>query len=149
MLLYGPSTLAAERTISMTRRLLVSVFMLTMAFLVIAEGADLQTSPQQSKEKSAAADKDDAVVIQQRLATQFREFEAALLRLAQRLERSGKAEDRDRAVTLKAAIKKASEVGIDARFETLIGLLRNSKGLELGEIGEAMAQSKVLAKDIK
>src|SRR5262245_60181426 len=102
-------TLVAERTISMTRRVLLSVFVLTMAFLGIAEGADPQTAPK-PKEKSVTLDKEEAAVVQERLAGQFREFEAALLRLAQRLERSSKAEDRDRAVTLKAAIKKASEL---------------------------------------
>jgi hypothetical protein len=136
-----------RRNISMIRRVLISTFVLTMAFLVIAEGADLQTT--QKKEKSANADKDEAAIDQERLAVQFREFEAALLRLAQRLERSSKAEDRDRAVTLKAAIKKASEVGIDARFETLIGLLRNSKSIDYAEMRDAMEQSKILANDIR
>src|SRR5207248_969245 len=111
----------------MTRRVLVSCLILTMAFLVIAQGADPQAPP--AKPKSVTADKDEAVVDQERLAGQFREFEAALLRLAHRLERSSKTEDRERAVTLKAAIQKASEAGIDAQFETLIGLLRNSKSV--------------------
>jgi hypothetical protein len=132
----------------MTRRVLISVFVLTMAFLVIAEGADLQTAPP-PKEKSVTADKDEAAVVQERLAVQFREFEAALLRLAQRLERSSKAEDRDRAVTLKAAIKKASELGIDARFETLNGLLRNSKSDDYAEMRDAMEQSRIVANNIR
>src|SRR5262249_51095491 len=103
----------------------------------------------QPKQKPLAVEKDEAALDQERLAVQFRDFEAALLRLAQRLERSSKPEDRDRAVTLKAAIKKASEVGIDGRFETLIGLLRTSKTLDYAEIKEAMEQSKSLANEIK
>src|SRR5438874_2849132 len=129
----------------MSRRVLPCLILPAVLFLLIAQAAEPENPPK----KPIAAERDAAALDQERLAGQFRQFEAALLSLAQRLERSSKAEDRDRAVTLKAAIKKASEVGIDARFETLIGLLRNSKGLELGEIGEAMAQSKILAKDIK
>jgi len=131
----------------MTRRVLLSVFALTLAFLVIAEGADPQTTP--PKEKSVAAEKDEVAIAQERLAGQFREFEAALLRLAQRLERSSKAEDRDRAVTLKAAIKKSSELGIDARFETLNGLLKNSKTDDYAEIREAMQLSRTVANNIR
>jgi hypothetical protein len=132
----------------MTSRVLGSLFILAMTFLLIAQAAD-PPAPPQTKEKSLSAEKDDAALDQERLALQFRGFEAALLRLAQRLERSSKAEDRDRAVTLKAAIKKASEVGIDARFETLIALLRNSKSIGDAEIKEAMEQSKTLANEIK
>jgi len=132
----------------MTYRVLGSLVILAMISLLIAQAAD-PPPPPQPKEKSLTAEKEDAALHQERLSWQFRGFEAALLRLAQRLERSSKAEDRDRAVTLKAAIKKASEVGIDARFDTLVTLLRNSKTLGEAEIREAMEQSKSLANEIK
>jgi hypothetical protein len=115
-----------------------------LAFVLAALAADTQP-----KQKPIAAEKDEAALEQERLSRQFREFEASLLRLAQRLERSSKPEDRNRAVTLKAAIKKASEVGIDTRFETLIGLLRNSNSVDYAEMKEAMEQSKILANDIR
>jgi hypothetical protein len=131
----------------MSRRALVWLLIPALGFLVTAWAADPPTPP--PKQNPLLTEKDDAALDQERLAGQFREFEAALLRLAQRLERSSKPEDRDRAVTLKAAIKKASEVGIDARFDTLIGLLRTSKSVEYAEIKEAMEQTKSLANDIK
>ena len=37
----------------------------------------------------------------------------------------------------------------DARFETLINLLRASKSIDIAEMQEAMEQSKALANDIK
>lgn len=128
----------------MTRRLQVWLLMPVLAFVLTALAADTQP-----KQKPLATEKDEAALEQERLSRQFREFEASLLRLAQRLERSSKAEDRDRAVTLRAAIKKAHEVGIDTRFETLIGLLRNSNSLDYAEMKEAMEQSKILAGDIR
>jgi hypothetical protein len=120
----------------MSRRALVWLLIPALGFLVTAWAADPPTPP--PKQNPLLTEKDDAALNQERLAGQFREFEAALLRLAQRLERSSKPEDRDRAVTLKAAIKKASEVGIDARFDTLVGLLRTGKSVEYAEIKEAM-----------
>src|SRR5437588_2431201 len=80
----------------------------------------------QTKGKALADQREDAVLEQERLARQFREFESSLLRLAQRLERSSKPEDRERAALLKRAIKKAGDQAIDAKFDTLIGLLRGS-----------------------
>jgi hypothetical protein len=132
----------------MIRRVLGAFCLSALVFMAIPGADDPQASPQ-PKPKPFAAEKDSAALTQVRLSRQFREFEAALLTLAQRLERSGKAEDRDRAVTLRAAIKKASEVGIDSRFETLITLLRNSQSVELSELKDAMVQSKTLAQDIK
>src|SRR5439155_7056187 len=129
----------------MSRRVLPCLILPAVLFLLIAQAAEPENPPK----KPIAAERDAAALDQERLAGQFRQFEAALLSLAQRLERSSKAEDRDRAVTLKAAIKKASEVGIDARFQTLIALLNASKSVDYAEMKEAMEQTKALANDIK
>ena len=71
-----------------------------------------------------------------------------MLHLAQRLERSPRPEDRDRAVTLKKAIEQASKEAIDHKFETLISLLKENKALSLNEVKDAMEQSKLLADDL-
>ena len=92
---------------------------------------------------------DEAVVNQEILGRQFREFEQSLLRLAQRLERSPKPEDRDRAANLKKAIALAGDQGIDAKFERLSGVLRSSKDLSLQELKEAMEENRMVTEDIK
>src|SRR5262249_55353969 len=143
-----PSTLGAKRTISMSRRVQVTLLIPALAVVLAVQAAGPQDSAP-PKEKPLALEKSEAALDQERLAGQFREFEAALLRLAQRLERSSKSEDRDRAATLNAAIKKSREAGIDTRFETLISLLRASKSVDFAEMQEAMEQSKILANDIK
>jgi hypothetical protein len=101
------------------------------------------------KKKSVTKVKDDAAIEQERLANQYRGFELAMLHLAQRLERSNKPGDRERAAILKEAIEKSSEVGISHKFETLIGLLRSNNSVSLTELAEAMTQSKMLADDIQ
>jgi hypothetical protein len=92
---------------------------------------------------------DEAAVNQEILARQFRDFEQALLRLAQRLERSSRPEDRERAANLKKAIALASDQGVDAKFDKLVGVLRVSKSLSVQEIQEAMTENQMVSKDIK
>jgi hypothetical protein len=92
---------------------------------------------------------DEAIINQEILARQFRDFEQSLLRLAQRLERSTKPEDRDRAANLRKAIALAGSQSVDNKFERLISVLKTSKTLSLQELKDAMDQNRMLAEDIK
>jgi hypothetical protein len=128
----------------MFRRFLLSL-LIPVALFLLTVRADDQDSKSQPKPKSPQ----DAAFEQERLADQFHNFENALLHLAQRLERSNKPEDRERAALLKEAIKKASEQNIDMKFKSLVTLLQSSKAFNLNEVKEAMDQSKMLADDIR
>src|SRR5262249_46871390 len=92
---------------------------------------------------------EDAAIKQLRLSQQFREFEGALLRLAQRLETSSQAEDREKAVVLKKAIEKAMNEGVDTKFDRLVTFLRTSKTITPQYLEEAKDQNKALADDIR
>ncbi len=92
---------------------------------------------------------EEAAIKQERLSRQFRDFEGALLRLAQRLETSSKAEDRDKAVVLKKAIDKAMEKGVDTDFDRLVGLLKDSKVITPDYLEKAMKQNQEVADDIR
>jgi hypothetical protein len=127
----------------MIRPLLAAL--LTTAIFLAARADDSA----KTKAKPAPSESVDPVLEQQRLAGKFEDFKAALLRLAQRLSSSTRAEDRDRAVILKTAIKEASEKDINHKFEYLIGLLKNTKAIQLEEAKSAMEQSKILADDIR
>jgi hypothetical protein len=128
----------------MFRRILAALLIPAAAFF-FAVRADDQDTKSPAKPKSPP----DAAIDQQRLADQFRAFETALLHLAQRLERSSKPEDRERAALLKEARKKASEQNIDMKFKALVDMLQSSKAFSLNEIKEAMDRSKMLADDIR
>jgi hypothetical protein len=126
-----------------------SVFLATLLGSSTAWVNYPQETAQPPETKSDKKTVDEAAVEQEKLATQYRSFELAMLHLAQRLERSDKSGDRERAAILKEAIKKSSEVGISHKFETLIGLLRTTKAASITELSEAMTQSKMLADDIQ
>src|SRR2546427_6882359 len=98
----------------MIRRLLAALLIPTLAFLLAAHADD------SAKPKAKPSADENAVIDQERMKYQFTELKAALLRLAQRLEHSSRAEDRDRAATLKDAIKKAGEIHPERKFDTPI-----------------------------
>lgn len=137
----------------MLRRVLAS-FVLIMVPFVWAVQADDAAKPKSDQTPAAPAKdqeatKNEVTLNQERLARQYREFEQALLTLAQRLERSSKPEDREKAVLLKEAIKKSSEVQINTRFDKLVTLLKGSKAADLNAISDAMEKSQMLAEDIR
>src|SRR5207245_7707134 len=114
-----------ERYLSMIRHVLALPLFLAMILVLVARADDTEKSPQKNPER------DEAAMRQERLKDQFGDFKASLLRLAQRLERSSRPEDRERAVILKQAIATASEKAIDLQFLSLINLLKENKALSL------------------
>ncbi len=101
-------------------------------------------------DKSSAAIKEEARDSQEVLARRFNDFEQSLLRLAQRLEKSIKPEDRQRADNLKKAIALVSDQGVDLKFKSLIDILKKpSTSLSIPEIKEAMDKNNMLAEDIR
>src|SRR6516225_7897089 len=99
--------------------------------------ADDQEDQPKPKQKAPAVDNLERVNTQERLSEQFREFKAALNRLALRLERSSNKDDQERAVRLKAAIEEANKANVDDKFDTLINLLKTNKAASLEELKEA------------
>jgi hypothetical protein len=126
----------------MRRRVLPFLSILALG-LVLSVRADEPAKPQPPAKPAA-----DFAVDQEILSRQFREFEKALLRLAQRLETSTKPEDRETAVKIKKAIQLASDSQVDNKFDNLVKILK-SKSLSLQDIREAMNQNKVLGDDIE
>ncbi|MCS6850487.1 MAG: hypothetical protein NZ700_04875, partial [Gemmataceae bacterium] len=130
----------------MMRRLL-AVLALGIGFACLTLRAAEPRSP--SADKPVASIKDMAALQQEILARQFREFEQSLLRLAQRMERSSKQEDRDKAAVLKQAIELASREQIDTRFDKLIALLKGSSAANLQEVQTLINDSEQLAQSLR
>jgi len=85
---------------------------------------------------------------QEQNAKLFKELTTGLLRLAQKLERSDKAEDQERAKTIRAALKVAEEAGVENQFQKLIAAF--GKGTNgTGEIGQVIGQDNELRKALE
>src|SRR5438105_4500320 len=93
-------------------------------------------------------DKQQAAYAQERLRREFAAFEQSLLTLAQRYEKSSKAEDREKAVALRQAIDLAAREGIDNQFNKLVATLTAS-GISLQEINAAIGQNEQLTKALR
>jgi hypothetical protein len=82
-------------------------------------------------------------------AQEYKKFEEALLRLVQRLERSPRAEDREKAQGLRKAIQIVNEQQVENRFNKLLTLLVANKQLTTTELMEAAAQNEELIKILR
>lgn len=136
----------------MNRFAIACLTFLAFGWVLVAWADEPKTdAPAKPKdEKSASAIKEEARDNQQVLKRRFDDFQQSLLRLAQRLEKSSKPEDRQRADTLKKAIALTSEQAVDLKFKTLIEILQKpSTSLSLTEIKQAMDQNQMLAEDIR
>jgi len=92
----------------------------------------------------------DVTGSQERLKQQFKDFTTDLLRLAQRLENSPKAEDRDKAQALKNALKSASEQGIEVKFTTLILALKTSNAFKnIDTLQGVLTQNQEIRDDLR
>lgn len=108
--------------------------------------AGAQTKP---KADDSAQIREDLALKQQILYRQFAEFEQALLRLQQRLERSTKAEERERAAILAKALEKSRDKSITTRFEQFVDYLKTGKLTSVSDIAKAVKQSNDLAEDLR
>ncbi len=78
----------------MKRVLLTLCGMTALAITGMAQGQDAPAAAAPATPDKTAAEREKALQEQEQLNRQFREFEQSLLRLAYRLERSSKPEDR-------------------------------------------------------
>src|SRR5688500_19460594 len=116
----------------------------TLAALVLATIAGVVGLRAQEPSKFDPAElpkvRDDIRLNEQILARMFAEFERSLLQLKQRLERSPKQEDRDRAVVLATVFEESRDLSIAVQFEQMLDFLQKSKlaGADL-QIGQQKA----------
>jgi hypothetical protein len=132
----------------MLRRLLALAVVAAMP-LVLAVRADDADRPKSGDPKLSSI-KAEAALKQEILSRQFKEFEQSLLRLAQRLNRSSKPEDREKAAVLMNAINLASKENVDVRFDKLVNILKTAKTIpSLQEVREAITESEQLAVNLR
>src|SRR5438067_2339434 len=123
-----------------------------LLFGVALSAAD-PTSPKPAAPPAASdADleriKQQAAFDQERLRRQFNAFQQSLLTLKQRLEKSSKPEDREKAAVLQQAIDLASKEGVDNQFSKLVATL-TANGITLQEINGAIGQNQELVKTLR
>ena len=129
----------------MITRLGSLILFLGLAFSIAVQAQDAKPAKEDNK-----AIQVDVTGSQERLKQQFKDFTTDLLRLAQRLENSPKAEDRDKAQALKNALKAASEQGIEVKFTTLILALKTSNAFKnIDTLQGVLTQNQEIRDDLR
>jgi hypothetical protein len=129
----------------MTRCLVVAC---ASVAVVVGVPALRAQEPMRTEDKAAKL-KEDLALQQQNLARRFSEFQQQLLRLQQRLEKSPRKEDQDKAVVLKKALEKAQDTLISTQFDSLVEFLKNQKLTKVGDIDAARDRTLKLADDLR
>src|SRR5262249_14667021 len=110
------------RTMSMsTKRGVLQAFLgLTAAVLLVLGIQAGQPRPQPGKGDNEKFDKAQITAKQKILQERYREFEQSLLILKQRLERSDRKEDRDRAAQLAKVLELSSGSAVSTKFSAIV-----------------------------
>lgn len=127
---------------------------LSVALAVLAAGLNLQAQPAATTAApgapaAATPDLKDLITRQQELDRRYRAFTTNLLALAQKLEKSDRLEDKDKAKALRKAIELADKEGVDNKFTMLLRTLTKSQNLGLADITAARNQNDDLIKVLK
>jgi hypothetical protein len=93
--------------------------------------------------------RDEITASEQQIARQFADFEQALLKLTQRLKRSDKREDQERAKVLEKVLEESRTASITVQFERMVNALQGQKLNNPGEIKNLSDQSQKLADDLR
>jgi hypothetical protein len=93
--------------------------------------------------------KDETILDQARMAQLFKEFKNNLLTLKGRLEKSDSPEDRQRAEILEEVLKRASEVGVENKFEHVIEELRKTGQFTTQDLKKTINENNDIAGDIR
>src|SRR5262245_48889602 len=132
---------------------------LSIAAAVLAAGLNLQAQPPATpapadpKAATPPAGADvtlkDVIARQQELDRRYRAFTTNLLALAQKLEKSDRIEDKDKAKALRKAIEIADKEGVDNRFTKLLSTLTKSTDISFADITSAKNQNDELIKVLR
>ena len=136
---------------------------LAIATAVLAAGLNLQAQPPAASTSPApatpatsptpapAADVSlkELIAREQALERQYKAFVTNLLALAQKLEKSERIEDKDKAKSLRKAIDLADKEGVDNKFTTLLRTLTASNDIKVSEITSAKSQNDDLIKVLR
>jgi hypothetical protein len=130
------------------RYLLAGLGLVALAGVLLLRADEPGATPAKTADNSNKI-KQDLPVQEDILSRRFQKFQDSLQTLMERLERSSKLEDRERAAVLRKALDQAKDASITTRFEQLVNFLKNSRLDNTGDLGKAEQDSMRLADDLR
>jgi hypothetical protein len=133
----------------MTNRLLAALGVAALAIVFTVQAEPPKRPDAGIPTDDSQATPDNITRSTSRNAQDYKKFEEALFRLVHRLERSPRAEEREKAQGLRKAIDLANKFQVENRFDKLLTILVANKQLTTTEIMEAAAQNEELIKILR
>src|SRR5262249_25046747 len=134
----------------MMRRILASFAVLTMTVVLVARADDpAKTKPVEKKPDDPSNLQEEVRLKQVALEARYQKLTVQLRTVAERMARSPKKEDRDKAQQIQDALKLASEAGLGNKFRTLIEQLQKNKTPSIQDVDEALDQSNQVLKSLE
>lgn len=128
----------------MMRRVLASLAMLTLAV-----GLGVRADDSAKKPDDVTSIQEDVRAKQLALENRFHQLTVQLRTVAERMARSTKKEDREKAQHIQDALKLANEAGIGSKFKTLIEQLQKNKVPKIDDIDNALDESNQLISSLE
>src|SRR5438067_684261 len=113
----------------MMRRMLASIGLLTMVVFLAAQADDSA-----KKKDDPSSIQDEVRLKEAALEARFQKLTVTMRTVAERLARSPKKEDRDKAELIQSALKLASEAGVGNKFRTLLEQLQKNKTPSVNDV---------------
>jgi hypothetical protein len=104
--------------------------------------------PNKAPEKTGAQIKEELSLQEQILRDQFQQFQTSILKLKQRLERSGAREDLERAKTLDRILEQARTDGIAVQFDKLVESINKTNFNNIGAVRLVVDDTKRLQQNL-
>ncbi|MBI3411719.1 MAG: hypothetical protein HY040_25595 [Planctomycetes bacterium] len=135
----------------MKSRIILASMLLAAIGIFSLSAAAQQGDKQSADKQSGDANKlrDELAIQEAMLKRQYAEFEDSVLKLAQRLKRSSKLEDRDRAAVLEKVLEESRNSSILVQFEQIVDHLKKAQLTGSGETQIALQQANKLADDLR
>jgi hypothetical protein len=126
-----------------------SLGLATVVLLVLGIQAGQTNRPGPGAGDKEKFDKSEIAAKQKALQEKYRDFEQSLLILKQRLEKSDRKEDRDRAAQLAKVLDFSSNTAVSTKFSAIVEFLNTQKLTGLTDANRLLDQASALAKDLK
>src|SRR5262245_7742903 len=124
-----------------------------LAFTVLAVALTVHAQPPAKPAGAATTDKEatpeNLTRLSDRGAADYKKFEDALVRLVQRMRKSPRVEDQQRAAALEKAIKLANDEQVENRFQRLLVEIAGNKDLTTDELQKAAQGNEELIKILR
>jgi hypothetical protein len=125
----------------------IAAFVFALGLSIAAEPTAPAKTPAITPESGGVK---ELIAREQQLLQRYKSFTTNLLALAQKLEKSDRVEDKDKAKALRKAIELADKEGVDNKFTTLLRTLtKSANDIGLSDIASAKNQNDDLIKVLK